>query len=98
MKKNVLLFILLISQIALGQDNSSQIIESQGFSVDSLLRGGLGMLVLLGISILLSTNRKAINWRTVGFGLGAQLILAIAVLKIDFVQKIYTYEYISNKI
>lgn len=89
MKKNVFLFILLVSQIALGQDNSSQIIESQGFSVDSLLRGGLGMLVLLGISILLSTNRKAINWRTVGFGLGAQLILAIAVLKIDFVQKIF---------
>ena len=47
------------------------------------------MLVLLGISILLSTNRKAINWRTVGFGLSAQLILAIAVLKIDFVQKIF---------
>jgi CNT family concentrative nucleoside transporter len=89
MKKNVFLFILLVSQIAIGQENSSQIIESQGFSVDSLLRGGLGMLVLLGISILLSTNRKAINWRTVGFGLGAQIILAIAVLKIDFVQKIF---------
>jgi CNT family concentrative nucleoside transporter len=89
MKKNVFLFILLFSQIAIGQDSSSQIIESQGFSVDSLLRGGLGMLVLLGISILLSTNRKAINWRTVGFGLSAQLILAIAVLKIDFVQKIF---------
>jgi len=89
MKKNVFLFILLFSQIAIGQDSSSQIIESQGFSVDSLLRGGLGMLVLLGISILLSTNRKAINWRTVGFGLSAQLILAIAVLKINFVQKIF---------
>ena len=89
MKKNVFLFILLFSQIAIGQDSSSQIIKSQGFSVDSLLRGGLGMLVLLGISILLSTNRKAINWRTVGFGLSAQLILAIAVLKIDFVQKIF---------
>ena len=89
MKNIVFLFILLFSQIAIGQDSSSQIIESQGFSVDSLLRGGLGMLVLLGISILLSTNRKAINWRTVGFGLSAQLILAIAVLKIDFVQKIF---------
>ncbi|MDA0316819.1 MAG: Na+ dependent nucleoside transporter [Bacteroidetes bacterium] len=89
MKNIVFLFILLFSQIALGQDNSSQIIESQGFSLESLFRGGLGMLFLLGISILLSTNRKAINWRTVGFGLAAQLILAIAVLKIDFVQKIF---------
>ena len=89
MKKIIFLLVLLISQIALGQDSSSQIIESQGFSLNSLLRGSLGMLVLLGISILVSTNRKAINWRTVGFGLGAQLILAVAVLKIDFVQKIF---------
>ncbi|MDA8572392.1 Na+ dependent nucleoside transporter [Flavobacteriaceae bacterium] len=89
MKKIIFLFILLVSQLALGQENSSQIIGSQGFSLDSLLRGSLGMLVLLGIAILLSTNRRAINWRTVGFGLGAQLVLAVAVLKVEFVQKIF---------
>lgn len=71
------------------QANASQIIESQGFSLDSLLRGILGMVVLLAIAIALSTNRKAINWRTVGFGLSAQLLLAIAVLKVEFVQKIF---------
>lgn len=89
MKKIIFLFILLVSQLALGQENLSQIIDSQGFSLDSLLRGSLGMLVLLGIAILLSTNRRAINWRTVGFGLGAQLVLAVAVLKVEFVQKIF---------
>ena len=89
MKKIIFLFILLVSQLALGQEDSSQIIGSQGFSLDSLLRGSLGMLVLLGIAILLSTNRRAINWRTVGFGLGAQLVLAVAVLKVEFVQKIF---------
>lgn len=89
MKKIIFLFILLVSQLALGQEDSSQIIDSQGFSLDSLLRGSLGMLVLLGIAILLSTNRRAINWRTVGFGLGAQLVLAVAVLKVEFVQKIF---------
>ena len=89
MKKIIFLFILLVSQLALGQENSSQIIDSKGFSLDSLLRGSLGMLVLLGIAILLSTNRRAINWRTVGFGLGAQLVLAVAVLKVEFVQKIF---------
>ena len=94
MKKIIFLLVLLISQIALGQDSSSQIIESQGFSLNSLLRGSLGMLVLLGISILVSTNRKAINWRTVGFGLGAQLILAVAVLKIDFVHSYSKYSYL----
>ena len=71
------------------QANASQIIESQGFSLDSLLRGILGMVVLLAIAIALSTNRKAINWRTVGFGLAAQLLLAVAVLKVEFVQKIF---------
>ena len=68
-----------------------EIIQSQGFSLESLLRGLLGMAVLIGISILLSNNRKAINWRTVGFGLMAQLILAICVLRVEFVQDIFRW-------
>ena len=55
------------------------------------MRGGLGMLVLLVIAFLLSSNRKAINWRTVGFGLLAQLILAIGVLKVPFVQSAFEW-------
>ena len=39
MKNIVFLFILLFSQIAIGQDNSNQIIESQGFNLNSLFRG-----------------------------------------------------------
>lgn len=73
------------------QEMSPDIIPSQGFSVTSLLRGSLGMLVLLIIAILLSKNRKAINWRTVGLGLGAQLVLAIGVLKVPFVQAIFEW-------
>lgn len=65
---------------------TSQIIKSEGFSMNSLLRGALGMLVLLLISYLLSVNRKAINWQTIGLGLAAQLFLAIGVLKIPFIQ------------
>ncbi|WP_370392519.1 nucleoside transporter C-terminal domain-containing protein [uncultured Winogradskyella sp.] len=65
------------------------IIPSQGFSMKSLSRGALGMLVLLLLAILLSKNRKAINWRTVGFGLAAQLLLAIGVLKIPLVQTVF---------
>ena len=89
MKKITALFFLVTIPILFAQENTSQIIESQGFGIDSLLRGALGMMILLGISIALSTNRKAINWRTVGFGLAAQLLLAISVLKVDFVQKIF---------
>ena len=65
------------------------IIPSQGFSLNSLLRGALGMIVLIALSYLLSKNRKAINWRTVGFGLLAQLILAIGVLKVPAVKFVF---------
>ena len=73
------------------QETSNTIISSQGFSVSSLLRGALGMIVLLTLSYLLSKNRKAINWRTVGFGLLAQLALAIGVLKVPFIQSIFEF-------
>ncbi|MBO3097174.1 nucleoside transporter C-terminal domain-containing protein [Gelidibacter pelagius] len=66
---------------------TSSIIPSQGFTMSSLLRGALGMFVLLLLSFILSQNRKAINWKTIGFGLAAQLLLAIGVLKVPFVQK-----------
>ena len=91
MKSYLLLSVLFFSQITFAKENSIQIIQSQGFSSESLLRGLLGMAVLIGISILLSNNRKAINWRTVGFGLMAQLILAICVLRVDFVQDIFRW-------
>lgn len=89
--KSYLLFFLFFSQITFAKENSIQMIQSQGFSSESLLRGLLGMAVLIGISILLSNNRKAINWRTVGFGLMAQLILAICVLRVEFIQDIFRW-------
>jgi len=50
------------------------------FVID-LLRGVLGLVVILGIAFLLSNNRKKINWRTVGAGLSLQIILAVFILK-----------------
>ena len=89
MKSFLLLSSLLITPLAYAQDATTEIIKSQGFSMESLIRGAIGMVILLGIAFFLSTNRKAINWRTVGFGLIAQLILAIGVLKIELVQGIF---------
>lgn len=40
----------------------------------------LGMVVLLGIAVVCSRNRKRINWKTVGVGIGLQVILALIVL------------------
>ncbi|ADY29774.1 Na+ dependent nucleoside transporter domain protein [Cellulophaga lytica DSM 7489] len=65
------------------------IIDNAGFSVSSLLRGLLGMAVLILIAFLFSSNRKAINWKTVGVGLALQLIIAIGVLKVSFIQKAF---------
>ena len=91
MKSQLVLFVLFFCQMTFGQEYSTEIIQSQGFSIESLVRGLLGMAVLIGISILLSNNRKAINWRTVGFGLCAQLILAIGVLRVGFVQDVFRW-------
>jgi CNT family concentrative nucleoside transporter len=73
------------------QEVSTNIIPSEGFSAGSLMRGALGMIVLLVISIFLSKSRKSINWRTVGLGLSAQLLLAVGVLKVPFIQAIFEW-------
>lgn len=49
----------------------------------SLLRGVLGIFLLIGIAFLLSNNKKKINWRLVGTGLLIQIIFAILIIKGD---------------
>ncbi len=41
----------------------------------------LGMLAIVSTAALLSKNRKAIPWRTVGIGLGLQILMALFVLR-----------------
>jgi CNT family concentrative nucleoside transporter len=53
--------------------------------------GILGIVALLGIAYLLSSNRKAINFKVVGIGLLAQLILAFGVLKVPVVEKAFNF-------
>ncbi|MDA9874908.1 MAG: nucleoside transporter C-terminal domain-containing protein [Flavobacteriaceae bacterium] len=92
MKKLMLIVFVLFTNIqSVAAQESSEIVSSQGFTLNSLFRGLLGMFVLILISYLLSSNRKAINWRTVGLGLGAQIILAIGVLKVPIVQSFFEW-------
>lgn len=72
----------------------TEAIPNQGFSIHTLWRGALGMAVLIFISFLFSSNRRAINWKTVGIGLSLQLLIAIGVLKVPFVQ--YVFEKIGE--
>jgi CNT family concentrative nucleoside transporter len=67
------------------------IVPSQGFSISSLWRGLLGMVTLIFIAFLFSSNRKAINWKTVGIGLTFQLLIAIGVLKVGFIKTIFEW-------
>jgi CNT family concentrative nucleoside transporter len=85
----ILLFFFFIS--AQAQEISNQIIPSQGFSFSSLWRGILGMVVLLFIAFIFSSNRKKINWKTVGAGLTAQLLIGFGVLKVPFIQHIFEF-------
>ncbi|MDO8550062.1 MAG: nucleoside transporter C-terminal domain-containing protein [Ignavibacteria bacterium] len=48
-----------------------------------ILRGFLGILLILAIAFLLSNNKKKINWRLVGAGLSLQLVFAIFIIKGD---------------
>jgi CNT family concentrative nucleoside transporter len=69
------------------KENSSEILPSKGFSTSTLWRGILGMFSLILMAFLFSANRKAINWKKVAIGLSLQLIIAVGVLKVSFIQK-----------
>jgi len=59
--------------------------RKSGFRPITILRGLLGLAVLIFISFLFSTNRRAINWGVVGKGLALQLLLAMGVLYVPFI-------------
>ncbi|RAU82947.1 NupC/NupG family nucleoside CNT transporter [Pontibacter arcticus] len=50
-----------------------------------ILRGAIGLLVLLSIAFLFSRNRKAIDWRLVVYGVLLQILFGVLVTKVPFV-------------
>ncbi|MGC2637794.1 MAG: nucleoside transporter C-terminal domain-containing protein [Acidobacteriaceae bacterium] len=50
--------------------------------------GVLGLLTMVGLAWVFSTNRRAIRWRTVAWGLGLQILFAFLVLKWTVGQRI----------
>ena len=88
----ILLLLPFISSAQTGVEVSKALGEvGDGFSMSSLLRGLLGMAVLIGICYLFSSNRRQISWRVVIFGLIFQLALALAVLKVPAIQHIIEF-------
>ena len=72
-----------------GLTNVSDI--GQGFTLNGLLRGLLGMLVLIGIAWIFSTNRKAISWKIVGIGLAIQATLALGILHVPPIRMLFEF-------
>lgn len=66
-----------------------------GFNLTSLARGLLGLSVLLILTFLMSSKRKAINWRQVFSGLVIQFLFAVAILKVPFVRG--AFDWLSEK-
>ena len=66
-----------------------ELLSNQGMSFESIGRGLLGMLVLLFFAYLLSSDRRQIQWKTVGLGLLIQIVIAIGVLKVSLITKVF---------
>ncbi len=95
MKKSLLLFIsVMVCHINYAQ-NDLTVIAGMHSTVlcdtGEIMRGILGMVVLIGIAYLFSLNKKAISWKIVGVGLAIQLLVAICVLYVPFVQSTFEF-------
>ena len=62
--------------------------------LNNVLRGFLGLTSLIFLAFLFSRDKKNINWSLVIKGLLIQLILAVLILKVPFIQNIF--EWISS--
>src|SRR5271157_5698214 len=51
--------------------------------------GILGLLTMLGLAYIFSTNRRAIRIKTVAWGLGLQLAFAVFVLRVEFGRRVF---------
>ena len=55
----------------------------------AILRGIIGIAVLLAIAYLLSSKRTAVKWKTVFIGLALQFMMAFGVLRIEWVKQVF---------
>jgi CNT family concentrative nucleoside transporter len=72
----------------------SSVRNNTGFSFEGLSRGLLGLLVIFGLAYLFSSNRKAIDWSLVLKGTVLQIILAVLILKVPFVE--HGFDFLSR--
>lgn len=57
--------------------------------VENIVRGVIGIVSMIAICYLCSSDKKSISWRLVLTGVALQLVLAIGLIKIPFVRSIF---------
>lgn len=82
--------LLLLPGIASANETTTAI-QSEGFSFLSMLRGLLGLIVLIFLGFIMSSRRRSIQWRTIIIGLVFQIIIAFLVLKVPVVQMFFEF-------
>src|SRR5216110_719238 len=78
-------------QTAAQDTAKAQVVAPEPRSLGSRLTGIFGIILILGIGVALSRNRRAISRRVVAWGVGLQLIFAIFVLRVPVGQKIFSW-------
>lgn len=79
-------------KFAVGKDNNrvTYLKENKtmttSFSWEGVMRGILGVVALVFIAFLLSKNRRRINWPLVVKGILLQIVLALLILKVPFIE------------
>ncbi|QTN37668.1 Na+ dependent nucleoside transporter [Cryomorphaceae bacterium] len=83
---------------SISSSNEPKVVEEEfdtgsfdNITFTGILRGLLGLAVLVLLGWLFSSNRKAINWSLVMKGIGIQLIFAFAILKVEFIKNIFDW-------
>lgn len=81
-------------EISVNKGNADALLThmpAPSFKIFSVLKGFLGMAVLLMIGFLFSKDRKNIPWKTVVIGLIIQILLAIGVLYVPAIRSIFEF-------
>ena len=71
-----------------------EIIPSQGITLWGIVKGIIGIAVLLLILVALSENRRAISWKLVSIGIAMQILIALGIQEVGFIGSIF--EWISR--
>ncbi len=69
----------------------NELIATQGISMTSITRGIIGMVALIAIAYIFSSDRKSISWKVVGIGLFMQLVIAVGVLYVPAVKGMFEF-------